>query len=94
MTEHTRNGSTRARRKINAEVLRRDGYRCMIALTGDWPVWGGRARCKGRADCVHHTKGFKVTGDDPMFMVAACTPCNQKVGEPEVDPQPRPVTEW
>lgn len=89
-----RNGSTRARRKLNAAVLQRDGYRCMIALVGDWPVWGGRARCMGRADCVHHTRGFKVTGDDPLFMVAACTPCNLRVGEPKVDPAPQPVTEW
>lgn len=89
-----RNGSTRRRRKINAAVLLRDGGVCMIALPGEWKVWGGMARCAGKADCVHHTKGYAVTGDDPRYMVAACSACNLKVGEPKVDPKPNPLTEW
>jgi hypothetical protein len=89
-----RNGSTRTHREARALVLARDGYRCRIATPGEWPKWGGMARCLVRADCVHHTKGYAVTGDDPAFMVAACTPCNLKVGQPKVDPAPRPVTEW
>lgn len=94
MSTAWKNGSTRAWRKTRALVLARDGYRCMIALPGEWPVWGGMAKCLGRATCVHHTKGRAVTGDDPRFCISACRPCNLKVGEPKVDPKPNPVTEW
>lgn len=89
-----RNGSTRAWRKVRAAVLLRDQGRCMLALPGEWPVWGGVARCLGQATCVHHTRGRGVTGDDPAFLVAACKPCNLKVGQPRVDPAPRPLTQW
>jgi hypothetical protein len=89
-------GSTRRWRWIRDAVLVRDGYRCRIALPGTWPVMGGMARCLGVADCVHHTRGRALTGDDPAFMVAACTPCNLKVGDPTrmPDPPPRPMTRW
>lgn len=94
MSRDWKGGSTRRHRKARAAVLARDGYRCMIAIPGEWPAWGGMRRCLGRATCVHHTRGKGVTGDDPAFMVAACQPCNLKVGQPKVDPQPRPLTEW
>ena len=80
-------GSTRAWRKVRAQVLARDGYQCKIKLPGV---------CVGVADCVHHTKGRAITGDDPAHMVAACMACNLKIGDPnrKPDPQPRPVTRW
>lgn len=77
-------GSTRLWRKRRAQVLARDGHRCQLRLPG----------CLGRADCVHHVRGRARTGDDPNQMVAACTPCNLAVGEPDADPEPRPTTRW
>jgi hypothetical protein len=36
--------------------------------------------------------GKAVTGDDPLYLQAACTPCNQHVGDPAAgDPEPLPV---
>lgn len=90
-------GSTRAGRKVRARVLLRDGYRCQLAYAGEWITADGQARhCMGAADCVHHTRGKGVTGDDPAHMVAACTPCNLRAGEPDpaTDPPPRPMTRW
>lgn len=69
----------------------------MLALPGEWTTRQGQTRrCMGRADCVHHTKGRKVTGWDMAYMVAACTPCNLRVGEPDrgIDPPHRTMTEW
>jgi 5-methylcytosine-specific restriction endonuclease McrA len=78
-------GSTRAWRKTREQVLRRDGYRCMLQIEGV---------CVGRADCVHHTIG-KANGDDPDHLVAACTPCNLRVGDPGAkDPAWTPKTSW
>lgn len=94
MSKNWANGSTRRWRTVRAAVLLRDGGRCLLALPGDWPVWGGRARCLGVATQVHHVKGRSVTGDDPQWLVAACRPCNLKVGLPRVDPPPRPMTDW
>ena len=67
------NGSTRAWRKIRLFVLNRDGWTCRLAIPGV---------CAVKANCVHHTLGRAVTGDNPAFLVAACTPCNLKIGEP------------
>lgn len=94
VSKNWKNGSTQGHRKARAYVLMRDGYRCQLAIPGEWPRWGGMARCLVRATEAHHTKGKAITGDDPDFMIAACKPCNLKVGEPKVDPAPRPVTEW
>lgn len=66
-------GSTRAWRKVRAMVLQRDNYTCRIRLP---------RVCTGVADCVHHTLGRAVTGDDPAYLVAACTPCNLAIGQP------------
>lgn len=89
-------GSTWRQRKIRAAVLRRDGHACQIRVPGTWVTPRGVQRCLGRADCVHHTLGKAITGDDPRYMVAACTPCNLKIGDPtrQPDPPPQPRTRW
>ena len=69
-------GSTREWRTIRGQVLRRDRYRCQLRIEG---------KCQGRADCVHHTRG-KAQGDDPRGLVAACTPCNLAIGDPNRPP--------
>lgn len=77
-------GSTRAWRRLRAQILTRDQHRCRLQLDG----------CRVIADCVHHLDG-KLRGDDPDRLVASCTPCNLKVGEPtHHDPQPTPRTDW
>lgn len=81
-------GSTRAWRRTRAQVLARDGYRCQLRLEG----------CTGQADCVHHTLGRGVTGDDPRYLVAACTHCNLVIGDPTKaktrESEPKKVTRW
>lgn len=81
-------GSTSKWRRTRAQVLQRDHHLCQIQLAGT---------CTTLADCVHHTIGRALTGDDPEWMVAACTPCNLKIGDPTTrppDPQPRRMTQW
>lgn len=85
-------GSTRAWRKVRAAVLldnlAETGGKCLLKVSPD---------CTGAADCVHHTRGRRVSGDDPRFLVAACTPCNLKVGDPTAttaDPPGRSMTRW
>lgn len=78
-------GSTRAWRKLRAQILARDGYRCQLKIPGT---------CKTLATCVHHLDG-KAMGDDPARLVASCTPCNLAVGDPTAhDPSPQPRTAW
>lgn len=96
MSRAWRGGSTRAWRRTRAAVLLRDGYQCKLALPGTWTTRDGRTRhCLGRADCVHHRDG-KAYGDDLDQLVAACTPCNLKVGDPSDQPDPpgRSSTRW
>lgn len=94
MSKGWKNGSTTAWRSVREVVLRRDGGRCKIATPGTWVVKGETRRCLGKADCVHHTKG-KTFGDDPAHLLAACTPCNLKAGDPtKQDPEPTPKTRW
>lgn len=80
-------GSTRAWRRTRAAVLLRDRGLCTLKI---------QVVCTTTADCVHHTQGKAVTGDDPRYLTASCTPCNLKIGEPSTntDPQPKQVTEW
>jgi len=95
MPSRNRKSSTRAQRALYARVLLRDSYRCMLAYPGEWTVRGGQTRhCMGMADCVHHTKG--PAEEDMAHLVAACTPCNLKVGEPsnKADLPHRPMTQW
>lgn len=77
-------GSTSAWRRTRALVLARDNYLCGVQLRG----------CTGHADCVHHTLGRAVTGDDPRYLVASCTHCNLAIGEPTGDPKPNPRIRW
>jgi 5-methylcytosine-specific restriction endonuclease McrA len=77
-------GSTRAWRRIRAEVLIRDGNTCQLRLDN----------CTDRAEHVHHTLGRAVTGDDPRFLKAACERCNLDIGEVQVDAAPTPRSRW
>lgn len=78
-------GSTRAWLRTKRQVLERDGYRCQLKLDG----------CLRKASTAHHTVGKAITGDDPRYLVAACQPCNLKVGDPsKADPEPRPWGGW
>lgn len=100
-------GSTRAWRKLRAEILEenrvKNGGRCRAGCKGV---------CTSIADSAHHTLGRNVTGDDPRFIVAICTACNLHIGDPQahprncaqclhitwapnrVDPKPTPMTKW
>ncbi|HEV8653324.1 MAG TPA: HNH endonuclease signature motif containing protein [Actinomycetes bacterium] len=84
MSRGWKGGSTRAWRRVRRQVLERDGYRCQLKLDV----------CTTRATTAHHVKG-KAMGDDPRFLVAACQPCNLKVGDPtKHDPAPLPWGGW
>lgn len=86
MSSSWKGGSTRGWRRTRAAVLARDGWECQLRLDG----------CTTIADCVHHTHGRTVTGDDPAHLVASCTSCNLKTGDPQrvPDPRPTPRTRW
>ncbi|GAA2543757.1 hypothetical protein GCM10010210_13060 [Pseudonocardia hydrocarbonoxydans] len=73
-------GSTPAWRRVRSQVLARDQYRCQLQLDC----------CTHVATQVHHTVAREVAGDDPAVLVAACQPCNGRVGDPRrFDPAPR-----
>lgn len=63
----------RALVKLNKRILAEAGYVCSVKR---YEV------CTGTAECVHHTLGRFVTGDDPRYMVASCKACNLAIGEP------------
>lgn len=85
MSEAWKGGSTAAWRKVRAYVLQRDQGRCQLKLDV----------CKTYADCVHHLVGRAITGDNPEYLVASCTPCNLKIGNPaKHDPPAAPRTKW
>lgn len=96
MSKTWKDGSTRRWRTIRAAVLIRDGYLCQIKTAGRWWTRTGWKQCLVRADCVHHTLGREITGDDPAYLQAACSPCNLKVGEPKKveTPKGRGMTRW
>jgi len=52
--------------------------------------------CTGTATQAHHVLGKAVTGSDPRYLVASCAPCNQKIGDPQGQPDPpvRAVSRW
>ena len=87
-----RGGSTTRWRKIRALVLDRDGHRCQLQLQ----PWGPspEQRCQVTATVAHHVRGWQY-GDDPDHVIAACAPCNTRVGDPQrSDPRPVPRTQW
>lgn len=85
MSEGWKGGSTRAWRRIRTIVLKRDGYVCQLQIEGT---------CVHRADSVHHVLG-KRHGDDPAHLLASCTPCNLKIGDPQRhDPEHEQHTRW
>lgn len=46
---------------------------------------------------AHHTLGRARTGDDPRYIVGACSTCNLKIGNPVNsggDPPVTAVTSW
>ena len=86
MSKRWAKGSTRAWRRVRAQVLARDGYRCQLRLPGV---------CAAKATHVHHLLAREVAGDDPAHLVAACAPCNLRTGDPSRhDPAPRPGRWW
>lgn len=89
-------GSSAAWRAVRLVVLERDQWRCRIKLPGQWVTRYGMTReCLGRADQVHHTRPREIVGDDPRYLMAACAPCNRKVGDPGAgDPGHRSMTQW
>ena len=87
-----KNGSTRAWRRLRAQVLaenvRTNKGMCTLGIAGV---------CTGKASHVHHTLGKSVTGDDPRFLAATCPACNQHVGDPSkrvVHHEHRRVSKW
>lgn len=81
-----RGGSTRRWRRVRAAVLAANlsanHGRCRLGVAGV---------CTGRADTVHHTHGRARTGDDPRYLVAACTACNLHIGDPTTHPPTCPA---
>lgn len=88
MSSKWANGSTAEWRRVRAQVLARDGYRCRLRLTG----------CTGRATHVHHTGDRRITGDDPTHLIAACAHCNTAYGDPTKskygNPKVQQRTKW
>ena len=83
MAGHWPNGSTRAWRKTRALVLQRDSHICQLQIPDV---------CLGTATHVHHIQDRDIVGDDPTFLIAACSKCNIRTGNPAAqDPDPLPT---
>lgn len=71
MSARWRNGSTRAWRRLRAEILERDGYRCTNL------IHGRRCTATTRLE-VHHTKEH---GDELLApkeeLATICRPCHE-----------------
>ena len=82
-------GSYRVWRKRRAWILaenqRTNRGRCTLLIP---------KICTGQAQCVHHVMGRGITGDDPKYLVPACTACNLHIGQPSHGTQPRPTSKW
>lgn len=87
MSKNWDNAAKRGWSKIRARVLQRDSYQCRLKIPGI---------CEGYANEVHHVLGIAVSHRDEAYLVAACRPCNQRIGEPQnsVDPDHIVSTEW
>lgn len=98
MSKNWAGGSTRRWRRIRTDVLLRDtGKGCRAHREGWCAKPGVKPHpCTNTQDTAHHTHGRGVTGDDPRFLVAACTACNLAIGDPTklADPQGRAKTRW
>jgi 5-methylcytosine-specific restriction endonuclease McrA len=73
---------------MRAAVLARDKHLCQLKIEGV---------CVQRSTPMHvHHKLGKARGDDARYLVAACAPCNQRLGDPmrAADPPAVPVTKW
>lgn len=85
MSALTPAGSTWRWRKIRAQVLARDNYRCRF-------VHGG-LECGAPASHVHHIIARAAGGtDEPANLIAACAPCNLTHGEGAPQPPPAALT--
>ena len=98
MTNGWTKGSTRAWRRIRALVLTRDQGKGCRAHNEGWCARAGVGAhgCTNRAEHAHHTLGRARTGDDPRYIVAACSACNLIIGDPakKTDPPGRSSTKW
>jgi len=77
-------GSTRAWRKLRAQILAHNlvnnGGKCKANIAGT---------CTTQATQVHHVLG-KAAGDDPRYLQAVCAECNKAIGDPNAGRQPAP----
>lgn len=80
------------RAQVLADNVRNNDGRCQIGLT-DLNA-DGTPLCAGQADCVHHTIGVGLTGHDPDYLVASCTPCNLRVGRPARSAAFKRISNW
>jgi 5-methylcytosine-specific restriction endonuclease McrA len=85
-------GSTRRWRRTRARVLQRDGHRCQLKI---------ESTCIGTATHAHHIHGRggpcqACRQDAESHLIAACAPCNLRVGDPMkgADPPAVPITRW
>lgn len=86
MSKSWKKGGSRGWRRLKAQVIARDGGACQLKIPDV---------CQRKATTAHHTAGKTVTGDNPAYLVAACQPCNLKVGDPRKhDPDPKPWAGW
>lgn len=83
MAGHWTGGSTRTWRKTRERILERDGHVCQLQIP---------EVCTHTATQAHHTRDRDIVGDDPAHLIAACAPCNIRVGNPvTTDPDPLPT---
>jgi hypothetical protein len=46
------------------------------------------------ATTVHHTLGRARTGDNPLYLIAACARCNYSLGDPGQSTEIKALTRW
>jgi 5-methylcytosine-specific restriction endonuclease McrA len=70
---------TKTRARVLAKNQAENGGRCTLQIEGV---------CTTTATQVHHVLGIAVNKLDPNYMVPACAPCNQRVGDPATHSPP------